>query len=63
MTTRGQRWAVILAGGDGQRLSARALCLPTGPGRSLGVDAFLGPRLDQSAAGGSRLAQLVRLLT
>ena len=57
MRTRGQRWAVILAGGDGQRLKL------TGPGRSIGVDAFLGPRLDQSAAGGSRLAQLVRLLT
>lgn len=38
------------------------LFLLTGPGRSLGVDALLAPRLDRAAAGGNRLARMVRWL-
>jgi len=34
----------------------------TDAGRSFGVDAFLVPPLDRAAAGGSRLAQLIRWL-
>src|SRR5712691_4395120 len=33
-----------------------AVFLLTGPGRSFGVDAFLGPRLEVAAAGGNRVA-------
>lgn len=40
-----------------------ALFLLTGAGRSLGVDAYLGPRLEQAAARGSRLAKLLSRLT
>ena len=39
-----------------------AIFLLTGAGRSFGVDAFLAPPLDRGAAGGSRLARLIRLL-
>jgi thiosulfate dehydrogenase [quinone] large subunit len=39
------------------------LFLLTGAGRSVGVDAFLGPRLDRAAAGGSRIARLLGWLT
>src|SRR5437867_2607757 len=38
------------------------LFLLTDAGRSFGVDAFLVPPLDRAAAGGSRLAQLIRWL-
>jgi hypothetical protein len=37
--------------------------LLTGAGRSLGVDAFLGPRLDGAGARGSLLARLLSWLT
>jgi hypothetical protein len=40
-----------------------ALFLLTGAGRSVGVDAFLGPGLDRAAAGGSRIARLLSWLT
>ncbi len=40
-----------------------ALFLVTPAGRSVGVDAFLGPRLDRAAAGGSRVARLLGWLT
>jgi len=40
-----------------------AIFLLTGAGRSVGVDAFLGPRLDRAAARGSRLAKLLSWLT
>jgi len=40
-----------------------ALFLLTGAGRSIGVDAFMGPRLDRAAAGGIRLARLLSWLT
>ena len=36
--------------------------LLTDAGRSFGLDAFLAPRLDRAAAGGHRLARLVRWL-
>jgi uncharacterized membrane protein YphA (DoxX/SURF4 family) len=39
-----------------------ALFLLTGPGRSVGVDSFLAPRLERAAAGGSRLAGVLRWL-
>jgi uncharacterized membrane protein YphA (DoxX/SURF4 family) len=39
-----------------------AVFLLTGPGRSLGLDAFLAPWLERAAAGGSRLARLLRWL-
>jgi len=39
-----------------------AIFLLTGAGRSLGVDAFLAPRLERAAAGGNRLAGLFRWL-
>lgn len=39
-----------------------ALFLFTDAGRSFGVDAFLAPRLDRAAEGGSRVARLVRWL-
>jgi uncharacterized membrane protein YphA (DoxX/SURF4 family) len=39
------------------------LFLLTGAGRSLGVDAFLGPRLERAGAGGSRVARLLAWLT
>ena len=38
------------------------LFLLTDAGRSLGVEAFLAPRLDRAAAGGNRLARMVRWL-
>ena len=38
------------------------LFLLTDAGRSLGVDAYLAPRLDRAAAGGSRLARMMRWL-
>ena len=37
--------------------------LLAGAGRSLGVDAFLGPRLDRAGAAGSRVARLLAWLT
>lgn len=40
-----------------------AVCLLTGPGRSFGVDALLGPRLDDAAARGSRVARVLSWLT
>jgi uncharacterized membrane protein YphA (DoxX/SURF4 family) len=40
-----------------------AVFLLTGAGRSIGVDAFLGPRLDEAGARGSRLARLLSWLT
>jgi len=40
-----------------------ALFLLTGAGRSVGVDALLGPRFDGAAAGGSRIARLLSRLT
>jgi thiosulfate dehydrogenase (quinone) large subunit len=40
-----------------------ALFLLTGAGRSVGVDAFLGPRLEAAGAGGNRLARLLGRLT
>ena len=40
-----------------------ALFLLTGAGRSLGVDAFLGPRLEAAGAGGNRLSRLLSWLT
>src|SRR5215469_10780101 len=39
------------------------LFLLTGPGRSLGLDAFLGPRLEAAGASGNRLARLLSWLT
>ena len=39
-----------------------AIFLLTDAGRSFGVDAFLAPPLDRVAAGGNRLARLVRWL-
>jgi thiosulfate dehydrogenase (quinone) large subunit len=39
-----------------------ALFLLTGAGKSFGVDSFLAPRLDRAAAGGNRLAGLLRWL-
>ncbi len=39
-----------------------AVFLLTDAGRSVGIDAFLAPRLDRAAAAGSRLAWLVRWL-
>ena len=39
------------------------LFLLTGPGRSLGLDAFLGPRLEAAGEGGHRLARLLSWLT
>jgi len=40
-----------------------ALFLLTGPGRVLGADAVLGPRLERAGAGGHRLARLLAWLT
>src|SRR3989442_316668 len=40
-----------------------AIFLLTGAGRSIGVDAFLGPRLDRAGARDSRLAKLLSWLT
>src|SRR3989441_3298604 len=40
-----------------------ALLLLTGAGRSLGVDAILGPRLEKAGAEGHRLARLLAWLT
>jgi uncharacterized membrane protein YphA (DoxX/SURF4 family) len=40
-----------------------AIFLLTGAGRSLGIDAFLGPRLERAAAAGNRLAGLLARLT
>jgi thiosulfate dehydrogenase [quinone] large subunit len=37
-----------------------ALFLVAGAGRSVGVDAFLAPRLERAAAGGNRLAGILR---
>jgi uncharacterized membrane protein YphA (DoxX/SURF4 family) len=39
-----------------------ALFLLTGPGRSVGIDALLAPRLERAAVGGHRLARLARWL-
>jgi len=39
-----------------------AIFLLTDAGRTLGIDAFLAPRLDGAADGGSRIARLVRWL-
>ncbi len=39
------------------------LFLLTGAGRSVGIDALLGPRLDRAAGGGSRIARLLGWLT
>jgi len=39
-----------------------AIFLLTGAGRSIGVDAFLAPRLEQAAASGNRVAGLLRWL-
>jgi hypothetical protein len=40
-----------------------AVFLLTGAGRSLGVDAVLGPRLERAGAGGNRAARLLAWLT
>ena len=40
-----------------------AVFLLTGAGRSLGVDAFLGPRLESAGAAGNRVARLLAWLT
>jgi thiosulfate dehydrogenase [quinone] large subunit len=40
-----------------------AVFLLTGAGRSFGVDAFLGPRLDDAGAGGNRAARALSWLT
>jgi len=40
-----------------------AIFLLVGAGRSLGVDALLGPRLDQAGARGNRVARLLSWLT
>jgi len=40
-----------------------AIFLLTGAGRSFGVDAFLGPRLEAAAAGGHRWARVLTCLT
>jgi hypothetical protein len=39
-----------------------ALFLLAGAGRSVGVDSFLAPRLERAAAGGNRLAGILRWL-
>jgi thiosulfate dehydrogenase (quinone) large subunit len=39
-----------------------AVFVLTGPGRALGVDAFLAPRVERAAAGGNRIARLLRWL-
>jgi len=39
-----------------------AVFLLTGAGRSIGVDAFLGPRLEQAGARGNRVARLLAWL-
>ena len=39
-----------------------AVFMLTGAGRSIGVDAFLAPRLDEAAAGGNRIAAWLRWL-
>jgi thiosulfate dehydrogenase [quinone] large subunit len=39
-----------------------AVFLLTGAGRSFGLDAFLAPRIERAAAGGGRLARLLRWL-
>jgi hypothetical protein len=40
-----------------------AVFLLTGAGRSFGVDAFLGPRLDDAGARGRRAARVLSWLT
>ena len=40
-----------------------AVFLLTGAGRSIGVDAFLAPRLERAASEGNRLAALLSWLT
>ncbi len=40
-----------------------AIFLLTGAGRSFGVDSFLGPRLENAAAGGNRAARALSWLT
>jgi len=40
-----------------------AVFLLTGAGRSIGVDAFLGPRLEQAGGRGNRVARLLAWLT
>jgi uncharacterized membrane protein YphA (DoxX/SURF4 family) len=40
-----------------------SLILLTGAGRSLGVDSFLSPRLDEAGARGNRVARLLVRLT
>ncbi|HEV8438856.1 MAG TPA: DoxX family protein [Methylomirabilota bacterium] len=44
-------------------LTFAALLLLTRAGRSVGIDAFLGPALERSAARGSRMARLLSWLT
>jgi uncharacterized membrane protein YphA (DoxX/SURF4 family) len=44
-------------------ITLAAIFLLTGAGRSLGVDAFLGPKLEEAGARGSRLAKLLSWLT
>jgi thiosulfate dehydrogenase [quinone] large subunit len=44
-------------------LMLAGLFMLTGSGRSLGVDAFLGPRLDGAARGGHRVARLLSWFT
>ncbi len=44
-------------------ITLAALFLLTGAGRSFGVDAFLGPRLERAATGGSTLARMLSWLT
>lgn len=39
------------------------LFMLTGSGRSVGVDVFVGPRLDEAARGGHRIARLLRWFT
>ena len=40
-----------------------AIFLLTGAGRSFGVDAFLGPRLEDAGARGNRAARVLSWLT
>ena len=50
-------WAYVML------ITFAAVFLLTGAGRSLGVDAFLGPRLDDAGARGSRPARILSWLT
>ncbi len=51
------------AGTYAMLIGLAAIFLLTGAGRRFGVDAFLGPRLDDAAARGSSVARLLRWLT